>query len=395
MSESMKKSFFREMQNLDAAGLLKSETPVILTDNMEVRFRDNRRVLQFVGNDLLGWNSNPVIREAATQALEKYGTGSTSSRVSIGTIELTKSLEEKLCNYLELEDCILFPSIYLANIGLFEPLANDRDTIFIDEMCNPGIFDGTRLSSANVIPYKHRDDENLEYHLKCSLNSRFRIVATDGVFNSNGDCANLNRIQELKGVYDAITVVDDSLGIGVLGKKGKGSFSHLNVANKSDLTSGSFAHALGNVSGAFVGGNRDLVKWLRNTSRSYIVSEPISPVNTAIVLKAIEILEQNESVLDRLYENISYAKTKMIKKAWIPTHNDYPFISIKVGSTLRTQKIVEYLFDNNILISGLCYPNTPEGAALLRINISARHTQNQIDKLVSALEDAFANPKLK
>jgi len=394
MSQSMKKSFFREMQNLDAAGLLKSETPVVSSDNMEVRFKDNRRVLNFIGNDLLGWSLNAVIREVAAQTLSKYGNGSTSSRMSIGSTDLVKTLQDKLCQFFELEDCIIFPSIYLANIGLFEAMTNDRDSIFIDEMSNPGLFDGTRLSSATITPYKHRDDDNLEYHLKCSQSSRFRIIASDAVFNSNGYCANLAKIMELKSTYDAVTVIDDSLGVGILGRKGKGSLNYLNIKDKPDLVSGSFSYALGNVSGGFVGGDKDLVKWLRNTSRSYIVSEPISPVNTAIVLKAIEILEQDDTVLARLYENASYAKTKMIKKAWIPTHNDYPFISIKVGSTLKTQKIVEYLFENNILISGLCYPNTPEGAALLRINISARHTQFQIDTLVDALDDAFANPKL-
>ena len=216
-------------------------------------------------------------------------------------------------------------------------------------------------------------------------------MVTDGVFNSSGDCANLSNIQQLTEVYNAISVVDDWLGVGILGKNGRGTFSHLGLKKKADLITGTFAYALGNVSGGFIGGDKELVKWLRHTSRSYILSEPLSPMNAVIVLKAIEILEKDQSALDRLYSNSTYAKTKMIKKAWKPIHNDYPFVSIKVGSTLNAQKMVEYLFEKNILVSGLCYPNTPEGASLLRFNISANHTEEQIDKLVDSIEEAFSS----
>jgi glycine C-acetyltransferase len=393
MSLSMKKSFSTEMQNLDAAGLLRTETAVEQSSNMEVRFGGDKRSLNFIGNDLLGWSENDKIREVAKEALTNYGTGSTSSRASIGTLDIYMELEEKLSKFLGMDDCIVFPSNYLANIGLFEPLTNDRDTIFIDEKCNPGLYDGTRLSEANVVSYKHKDNEDLEYHLKCSQNSRYRIVVTDGVFNSSGDCANLSRIQQLTQVYDAISVVDDGLGVGILGKNGQGTFSHLGMEKKAELITGSFAYALGNVSGGFIGGDRELVKWLRHTSRSYLLSEPISPINAVIVLKALEILEEDQSALERLYFNSTYAKTKMIKKAWKPIHNDYPFVSISVGSTLNAQKMVEYLFEKNILVSGLCYPNTPEGASLLRFNISANHTEEQIDSLVDSIEEAFGQLK--
>ena len=390
MSESMKKSFSSEMQNLDAAGLLRTETAVVQSGSMEVRYGGDKCSLNFIGNDLLGWSSNKKIREAAQEALSHYGTGSTSSRVSIGTLDIFMTLEEKLSKYLGIDDCIVFPSNYLANIGLFEPLTNERDTIFFDEKCNPGLFDGTRLSEARVVSYKHKDNENLEYHLKCSQSSRFRIVVTDGVFNSSGDCANLSHIQQLTEVYDAITVVDDGLGVGILGKNGRGTFSHLGLEKKAELITGTFAYALGNVSGGFVGGDKELVKWLRHTSRSYILSEPISPINAVVVSTVIDVLEEDQSAIERLYSNSTYAKTKMIKKAWKPIHNNYPFVSINVGSTLNAQKMVEYLFEKDILVSGLCYPNTPEGASLLRFNISANHTEEQIDTLVDSVDEAFS-----
>jgi glycine C-acetyltransferase len=389
MSANMKKTFSREMLNLDAAGLLRAEIAVVQSDNMQAQFSESKCSLNFVGNDVLGWSSNDRVREAAKEAFSNYGTGSTSSRGSIGTLEIFKVLEERLASFFGLDDCILFPSTYLANVGLFEPLTNKKDRIFIDEMSNPGLFDGTRLSSARVVPYQTRDDENLEYHLKCSQNSRFRIVVTDGVFHTSGDCANLARIQELKNTYDAITIVDDSFGVGVLGENGRGTFSHLQLETKPDLLTASFAYALGNVSGGFVSGDQDLIEWIRHTSRPYILSEPMSPMSAAIVLKAIEILEDDQSVLERLYSNSKYAKEEMLQRDWELIDNDSPFVSINVGSTLNAQKMVEYLFERDILISGLCYPNTPEGASLLRINLSASHTKEQIDSLVGSLEQAF------
>ena len=390
MSVRMKKTFSKEMQNLDAAGLLRTETPVEQTGSMEARFRSNKSALNFIGNDLLGWSSNDQVREAATEALARYGTGSTSSRVCIGTLDVTKILEEKLSDFLGLDDCIVFPSNYLANIGVFDPLTNRRDKIFIDEMSSPGLYDGARLSRAEVVSYEHNDNDNLEYHLKCSQNSRFRLVVTDGVFNTDGECANLDHIQELTEAYDAITIVDDSFGVGILGENGRGTFDHLQVEKKAEITTGSFAYALGNVGGGFICGDGDLVHWLRHTSKPYILSEPMSPINAAIVLKAIEILEKDPSVIAKLHSNALYLKEKILVRNWELITHEQPFISIVVGSTLKAQKTVEYLFDNNILVSGLCYPNTPEDASRLRINVCANHTTEQMDKLIISLEEAFS-----
>lgn len=401
MSVKMKKIFSREMQNLDAAGLLRTETAVVQYDDMTIQLAGGKSYLNFIGNDILGWSENDKIREAAEDALASHGTGSTSSRNSIGTISIIKTLEEKLAGFLGFDDCIVFSSHYFVNIGLLEPLTNQRDTIFIDEMCNPGLFDGARLSSADVVTYKHKDYDDLEYHLKCSRNSRFRIVVTDGVFSIDGSFANLERIQSLTKDYDAISIVDDSCGVGVLGENGKGTYNHLKIANRPELMTGTFSRALGNVSGGFVCGDRDLINWVRHTSRPYILSEPLSPINTAIALKVIEILENNqpelnlhESVLEKLYSNSEYIKNEIKNKNFRLVNNDYPFVSINVGSTLNAQKIVEHLFEKNILVSALCYPNTPEGASLLRIDLSASHTEAQLDQLINSIDQVLTRLKL-
>lgn len=401
----MNKVFLREIQNMDAAGLLRTETPVVQDEDMKVNFKGNKNVLNFIGNDILGWSVDGYVHEAAEAALEKYGTGSTSARNSIGTLDIVKQLESKLASFLDFDDCIVFPSSYFANISLFEPLTNKSDTIFIDEMCNPSLFDGVNLSNANVITYKHQDYEDLEYELKCAQNSRFRIIVTDAVFNTDGNYAELKRIQKLKEVYDAITVVDDSLGIGVLGENGKGTFNHLQLEKNPDLETGTFAHALGNVSGGFIAGNKDLINWIRHTSRAYILSEPLSPINAAVVMMVIETLEQDpfnpitdagnpdldeeQSALERLYSNSTYIKNEIMQNNWILKRNDYPFVSINVGSTLNAQKMVEALFEKKILASALCYPNTPEGGSLLRIDISANHTKKQLNKLIKSITEAF------
>lgn len=401
----MNKIFLREIQNMDAAGLMRTETPVVETEDMKVNFKGKKNILNFIGNDILGWSTDGYVHEAAEAALEKYGTGNTSARNSIGTLDIVKKLEEKLAKFLGFDDCIVFPSSYFANTSLFEPLTNKTDTIFIDEMCNPGLFDGVNLSNANVITYKHQDYEDLEYELKCAQNSRFRIIVTDAVFNTDGNYAELKRIQKLKEVYDAITVVDDSLGLGVLGENGKGTFNHLELEKNPDLQTGTFTHALGNVSGGFIAGNKDLINWIRHTSRAYILSEPISPINAAVVLMVIETLEQEQfnpktdagnpdldeeqSALERLYSNSTYIKNEMMQNNWRAKRNDYPFVSINVGSTLNAQKMVEALFEKKILVSALCYPNTPEDASLLRIDISANHTKKQLNKLIKSITEAF------
>lgn len=389
MIAKMKKAISREMLNMDVAGLLRTETAVVQTGNMEVHVNDDKSYLNFVGNDLLGWGSNDVIRDTASEALSRYGAGNTSSRMTIGTLDIVKQLEEKLSGFLDVEDSIVFPSHYLAHLGMFEPLTNRRDSIFIDEMCNPGLYDGARMSQANVVPFRYQDYEDLEHHLKCSQNARFRMVVTDSVFSSDGYLARLMTIKDLSEDYGAMTVVDDSLGVGILGENGRGIVNHLQLEDKPELVTGTFAYALGNVSGGFISGDSDLIKWLRHTSRPYILSEPISPVNAAVVLKVIETLETDDTVLSRYHANSKYLKDEIRKKDWKLKRNDSPLVSINVGSTLNAQKMVEYLFNNNILVSGLCYPNTPEGESLLRINITASHSREQIRTLVDALEEAF------
>lgn len=390
MTLKLKKTLSREMQNLDAAGLLRAEAAVVQTDNMEVHVGDDTSYLNFMGNDLLGWTSNDVIRDTARDALSQYGTGNTSSRVSIGTIDIIQQLEEKLSAFLAVEDCMVLSSHYLANVGLIEPLTGRRDTIFIDEMCNPGLFDGARLSQANVIAFRYQDYDDLEYHLKCSQNARFRLIVTDSLFNGDGCLAGLKRIDKLAQSYDALTVVDDGHGVGVLGEHGKGILNHFQLEQQSTLVTGTFAYALGNVSGGFIAGDRDLIKWLRHTSRPYILSEPLCPVNAAVVTKVIEILETDATVLNRYHENSKFIKQEIRKKDWTLKRNDSPWVSINVGSTLNAQKMVDYLFSKHILVTGLCYPNTPEGESLVRINITASHTREQIKTLIDVLEAAFA-----
>ena len=389
MTLKIKKAIAREMLNLDAAGLLRTEPAVVQTGDMEVHVNENKHYLNFVGNDLLGWSSNDVIRDAAREALSRYGAGNTSSRMTIGTLDIIKQLEAKLCEFMDVDDSVVFPSHYLASVGIFEPLTNRRDSIFIDEMCNPGLYDGARFSQANIVPFRYQDYDDLEYHLKCSQNARFRVVVTDSVFSSDGYLARLQNMKDLAEDYDAITVVDDSLGAGILGENGRGIVNHLKLDDKPELVTGTFAYALGNVSGGFICGDSDLIRWLRHTSRPYILSEPISPVNAAIVMKVVETLEADDTVLNRYHANSKYLKDEIRKKDWQLKRNDSPLVSINVGSTLNAQKMVEFLFNNNILVSGLCYPNTPEGESLIRINITASHTREQIRTLVESIEEAF------
>ncbi|MDH5324361.1 MAG: pyridoxal phosphate-dependent aminotransferase family protein [Gammaproteobacteria bacterium] len=391
MSTKINKALIKEMQNLDAAGLLRTEAMVTQTENMEVCLSEADCFLDFVGTDLLGWKANKKLKKVAQDALKQYGTGSTALRSSVGTMGIHRQLEQALARFLGVDDAMVLGSAYLAKLGLFETLTNERDTLFLDEMCNPGLYDGARMSSANVVLYRHKDYEHLEYHLKCSQGARYRLVVTDGVFASSGECADLSSILKLTKDYDAIAVVDDSLGLGLLGSNGSGSFGHLLLEDRPGLMAGSFAYALGNVAGGFIAGEQELINWLRLTSRPYLISEPLSPVNAATVLYALESLQQDQSILEKLNAICKYARSQITKKRWKLLRTKHPIVKINVGSTLNAQKMVEHMYQNKILVSGLCYPNTPEGASLLKFNISARHSEAQIDQLVDALEQAFAS----
>ncbi len=390
MSARMKNIYASEINTLDAAGLLRANLPVEHSLNMEARLGSGGSRTNFMSNDLLGWSFNDALGLSASEACTVYGTGNTSSRSTLGTYELLADLERRLAQFLSLEDCIVFSSMYAANMGLFEALTNHKDKIFTDEICNPGILDGTQLSSATVVPYLHDDMDNLEYHLKCSQSARFRLVVSDGVFDSNGQCAKLERIQELKGVYDAVSLVDDSLGLGVLGQNGRGTCSQLELKSQPDLISGSFAYALGNVGGGFVSGSRELVEWLRQTSRPYILSEPLSPINASIVLKVIEMLEADDSPARRLRDMASSTREEMNQRNWQVGEGEHPVISVQVGSTLNAQKMVQHVMDQGLLVSGLCYPNTPEGESIIRICLTVNHSDEQIQQLIRAIQGGFA-----
>ena len=300
MSARMNKSFALERQNLAAAGLLRPEVAVDLTADMEARLGQETRLVNFIDNDFLGWRNHDSVQEAARQACAQYGTGSTSSRNLIGTHEILLTLETRLAQFLGVEACLVFSSNYVAKMGLFEPLTQLKDKILIDEMCNPSLLDGCRMSDASIATCLHNDDAQLEHHLKCSQNFRFRLIVTDGVFNSDGQLANLERIQSLQKTYDASLLLDESLALGVLGQNGRGSCGHLQLEQQADLVTGSFAYALGNVGGGFVAGSGELIGWLRHTSRAYLLSEPLSPINAATVLKVVELLEQDKAPIQRL-----------------------------------------------------------------------------------------------
>ncbi|VUD41726.1 2-amino-3-ketobutyrate coenzyme A ligase [Thalassocella blandensis] len=385
MSNKMNRSFAQEMQNMEAASLLRTEVPVQEDDNMLAQVASGKDVLNFFTNDFLGWSSRADVKRAAMEALSKYGVGGTSSRATIGTAKILTQLEQKLCEYLDVEACIVLSSRYLANIGIFDSLTNERDSIFIDEGCDHGLVDGVRFSKAKAIVFNFKDYNNLEYYLKSSGSARYRIIASDAVFNTDASYANLETIQSLQIRYDAISIVDDSLGIGILGDKGKGTCSHIGLDNPN-IISGSFAYGLGNVAGGFIAGDLTLIEWLRQSSRSYLLSEPLSPVNAAVVLTAIDVLQQDDSLVEALFYNASYLKDALKNKQWQVLETEYPMVSLQIGSTLVVQKLVEALYEKGVLVSGLCYPNTPEGAARIRIHLSAKHSVEQLDNLVSALE---------
>ena len=388
MSTRMNKVFAAELSKLEAAGLRRPERTAVQTGSMEVQFGTDGGAIDFLSNDWLGWQHNDELRERAREAIAAHGMGGSPASSALGAHELVAELENALAGFLGVEDCIVFPSSYVASVGLFESLTGRKDKILVDELCNPSLLDGTQMSSATLVPYLHNDVDDLEYHLKCSQRARFRLIATDGVFGADGQCAELDRMEALRHIYDAAILVDDSLGLGVLGDGGRGTASHLELDEPLDLVAGSFGYALGNVGGGFVAGDRELIGWLRNTSRPYLLSEALPPANAAVVLEVLKMLETGRSPVERLNAVAERIKDGLRQRGLTLLESPHPLVSIVVGSTLNAQRMVEQLYGQGFLVSGLCYPNTAEDEALVRICPTAGHSDEQADRLLDAVDQA-------
>jgi len=345
---------------------------------------DGRRVLNFCSNNYLGLANHPRMREAARQAIERYGVGPAAVRTIAGTLDLHLLLEEKLARFKGVEAAIAFQSGFNANLATIPALVGEGDAIFSDELNHASIIDGCRLSRARIVRYAHNDPNDLEAKIR-EIWGTFRrgLIVTDGVFSMDGDIAPLPEIVEIAERYQLMLMVDDAHGEGVLGRGGRGIVDHFGLHGRVDIEVGTLSKAFG-VVGGYVAGRREVVEWLRQRGRPFLFSSAMTAADTAACIAAVEILEESTELVDRLWENTHYFKAEMRRLGFDLGRSVTPITPVMLGDAHLAQAFSRRLFEEGVFAQAIGYPTVPRGQARIRVMISAAHTREDLDRGLEA-----------
>ena len=372
-----------ELEEIKCADLYKNERPLFSPQQINIKVADGH-ALNFCANNYLGLANHPAIIQVAKEALDRYGLGMASVRFICGTSSIHKELEAKTAEFIGMEDVILYSSCFDANVGLFETLLTDKDAVISDRLVHASIIDGIRLCKASRFRYNHDDMEHLETQLKRAHKSRFRLIVTDGVFSMDGDVAQLENICGLADQYDAMVMVDDSHATGFFGPTGRGTHEYRNVMGRIDIITSTFGKALGGASGGFVSGRKELVQLLRQRSRPYLFSNSLSPVIAATTIKAIELIVQSPHLTEKLRQNSQYFRHLITEAGFSIKPGEHPIIPIILGEARLSHEMAEALMGEGIYVTAFSYPVVPKDKARIRIQVSADHERNDIEKAVQA-----------
>ncbi len=368
----------RQLAAISDAGLEKRERVIVSPQSAHIFLEDGREVINLCANNYLGLASHPEVIRAASEALQRWGYGMSSVRFICGTQQVHKQLEAKLTEFLGTEDTILYSSCFDANGGLFETLLGEEDAVLSDELNHASIIDGIRLSKAKRFRYRNNDMADLEQKLREAQSARFRLIATDGVFSMDGYVANLPAICELADRYRAVVMVDDSHGVGVLGKRGRGSHEYHKVMGRIDILTGTLGKALGGASGGYVSGRREIVALLRQKSRPYLFSNTLAPVVAAASLRALELLEQSPALLQKLRHNTMFFRQELERRGFSLLPGSHPIVPIMIGDAAMANRMADRLLERSIYVIGFSYPVVPLGKARIRTQVSAVHSQEDL-----------------
>ena len=375
------------LQQLDGirdAGLFKSERFIDTPQGTRIRLADGREVLNLCANNYLGLAQHPAVRQAAHDALDTWGYGLASVRFICGTQSVHRQLEAKLTEFLGTEETILYGSCFDANGGLFETLLGPEDAIISDELNHASIIDGVRLSRSKRFRYANNDMAALEEELKKAEGSRFKLIATDGVFSMDGIIANLRGVCDLAEKYGAMVMVDDSHAVGFVGKYGRGSAEHCGVEGRVDIITGTLGKALGGASGGYTSGRREVVDWLRQRSRPYLFSNTLMPAIAAASLKVFDIVGKGDALRAKLVANAERFRSQMTKLGFTLAGADHPIIPVMLGDAALAQAMAEKMLARGIYVIGFSFPVVPKGQARIRTQMSAAHSTADIDRAVAA-----------
>jgi glycine C-acetyltransferase len=384
MSDAVLREVLRgQLDDIRSRGLFKKEREILSPQSSSIRV-GSREVINFCANNYLGLANHPAILEAAHQGLRSHGYGMASVRFICGTQDSHKELERNIARFLGKEDAILYTSCFDANTGLFETILGDEDTILSDELNHASIIDGIRLCKAKRYRYKHGDMADLERGLQEAQGSKLRLIATDGVFSMDGDFARLPEICYLADHYDAAVMVDDSHATGVLGAGGRGTPEHLGVLERIDIVTSTLGKALGGAAGGFTCGRRDVIDFLRQRSRPYLFSNTLPPVIVHAANKALELVAGGQELRHRLHGSARWLRQSLEGAGFKLKPGQHPILPVMIGDAALAARMSERLLDHGIYVIGFSFPVVPQGQARIRIQLSAAHTQEQLEKATQA-----------
>ena len=365
-------------------GLFKSERVIDSTQSAHIRLADGTSVLNLCANNYLGLADHPVIVAAAHEALDRYGYGMASVRFICGTQTEHKELEARLSNFLGTDDTILYGSCFDANGGLFETILDETDAVISDALNHASIIDGIRLCRARRLRYDNNDMQQLEQRLVETADARYRLIATDGVFSMDGVLANLNAICDLAERHDALVMVDDSHAVGLVGAHGRGSHEFADVMGRIDLITGTLGKALGGASGGYTSGRHEIIAWLRQRSRPYLFSNSLAPVIAAATIRVLHLLESSDELRLRLEHNAARFREGMARAGFTLAGAGHPIIPVMLGDARVASEIAERLLAEGIYVIAFSFPVVPQDKARIRTQMSAAHTDDDIDRAIDA-----------
>ena len=384
MYGKIKNQLSKELSDIESKGLFKKERVITTSQGASVKVSDGGEVVIMCANNYLGLSSNKEVVEAAKSALDTHGFGMSSVRFICGTQDIHKELEQRIADFYQTEDTILYAAAFDANGGLFEPLFGPEDAIISDELNHASIIDGVRLCKAQRFRYKHSDMLDLEAQLIKSEGLRNKIIVTDGVFSMDGDIAKMNEICDLAEKYDAMVMTDECHSAGFIGKTGRGVPEYHNVMDRVDIITGTLGKALGGAMGGYTTGKKEIIEMLRQKSRPYLFSNSLAPSIVGAANKVFEIIGNNTKLRDKLEENTKYFKTKIISAGFDVKQGDSPIVPIMLYDAALSQDFANMLLKEGVYAVGFFYPVVPKGQARIRTQISAAHTREHLDKAVNA-----------
>jgi glycine C-acetyltransferase len=378
----------RSMQD---AGTFKRERIIDSAQGTMVKLSDGKEYLNLCANNYLGLAQHPQVRQAADDALGRWGYGMASVRFICGTQTIHKQLESQLSGFLGFEDTILYNSCWDANGGLFETILGAEDAIISDELNHASIIDGIRLCKAQRFRYKNNSMDDLRAKLEEAKSARFRLIATDGVFSMDGTIANLAGVCELADEYDAMVMVDDSHAVGFVGATGRGSHEHCGVVDRIDIMTGTLGKALGGASGGYTSGKAEMVELLRQRSRTYLFSNTIAPPVVAGAIRALELLQESTALRDQLEANTVFFRSEMQRLGISILDGVHPIVPVMIYDAALAGKVAQGMLGEGIYVIGFSYPVVPQGKARIRTQVSAAHSRDQLAHAAKSFRKTIAN----